>query len=81
MVTGEILSKQFEQIEVKVERLIEICKSLEAINYKLKNKIDLLEKEVQNKSDIEKNYAEERKLIRAYVDKLLARLEGIEEQG
>lgn len=79
--TGEILSKQFEQIEVKVERLIEICKSLEAINYKLKNKIDLLEKEVQNKSDIEKNYAEERKLIRAYVDKLLARLEGIEEQG
>lgn len=79
--TGEILSKQFEQIEVKVERLIEICKSLEAINYKLKNKIDLLEKEVQNKSDIEKDYAEERKLIRAYVDKLLARLEGIEEQG
>ncbi|MGD9974986.1 MAG: hypothetical protein AB7S77_18155 [Desulfatirhabdiaceae bacterium] len=78
--TGELLTKQFEEIEVKVERLVEICKSLEAINFKLKNKIELLEKELQNKTDIEIAYEEERKLIRTKIDRLLARLEDIEEQ-
>jgi predicted RNase H-like nuclease (RuvC/YqgF family) len=80
MVSGELLTKQFEEIEVKVERLVEICKSLEAINFKLKNKIELLEKELQNKTDIEIAYEEERKLIRTKIDRLLARLEDIEEQ-
>lgn len=78
--SGELLTKQFEEIEVKVERLVEICKSLEAINFKLKNKIELLEKELQNKTDIEIAYEEERKLIRTKIDRLLARLEDIEEQ-
>ncbi|MFZ3049114.1 MAG: hypothetical protein WA151_24630 [Desulfatirhabdiaceae bacterium] len=78
--TGELLTKQFEEIEAKVERLVEICKSLEAINFKLKNKIELLEKELQNKADIENAYAEERNLIRVKIDRLLVRLEEIEEQ-
>lgn len=76
---NEIILKQFEQIEQKVGKLIEVCKSLEATNLELKNKIRTLEEELQGKVEVETNYQEEKALIRSKIDGLLAKLEDITE--
>ena len=69
--------KQFEEIEQKVDRLIEISKAHEAANLKLKSKIKSLEEEIQGKVEAERSYAEEKALIRSKIDGLLARIDEI----
>lgn len=74
---NELILRQFEEIEKKVESLIEVNKSLEATNLELENKIKRLEEELQGKVEAENNYVEERALIRSRIDSLLVRLEDI----
>ena len=75
----EKILRQFDEIEHKVGRLIDVCKSLEATNLEFKNKNERLEEELQGKVEAEKNYQEEKALIRSKVDSLLARLEDLTE--
>ena len=75
----EKILRQFDEIEQKIGKLIDVCKSLEATNLEFKNKIERLEEELQGKGEAENNYQEERALIRSKVDSLLARLEGLTE--
>ena len=53
---NEQIIKQFDEIERKVERVIEVYKSCEAKNLELTNKIDKLEEELQSKADAEQRY-------------------------
>ena len=76
---SELILKKFDEIETKVERLVEVIKSLEATNLELKNQNDSLNEGLQNKINAEKSYNEERDLIRSKIDNLLVKLEGIEE--
>ncbi|MBU0697919.1 MAG: cell division protein ZapB [Proteobacteria bacterium] len=76
---NELILRQFDEIEEKVGKLIDVCKSLEATNLELKNKIGRLEEELQGKVEAENNYQEERALIRSKIDSLLIRLEDITE--
>ena len=76
---SELILKQFDEIEAKVERLVEVIKSLEVTNRELKNQNDSLNEELQNRINAEKSYNEERDLIRSKIDNLLVKLEGIEE--
>ena len=76
---NEIISRQFEEIEKKVGKLIDVYKSLEATNLELRNKIKRLEEELQGKVDAETNYTQEKALIRSKIDSLLVRLEDITE--
>jgi methionine synthase II (cobalamin-independent) len=71
----ELILRQFEEIEKKVESLIEVNKSLEATNLELVNKFKRLEEELQGKVEAENNYVEEKALIRSRIDSLLVRLE------
>ena len=73
----ELVFRQFEEIERKVESLIKICKAHEATNSELKSKIKSLEEEIQGKVEAERSYAEEKILIRSKIDGLLARLDEI----
>ena len=75
----EIIIKQFNEIEIKVEQLIEICKSLEETNLKLRNKIEELEEKLHSKTEVENSYTEERAFIRSKIDGLLARLNEVAE--
>ena len=77
--TNEFVLKQFDEIEQKVERLIEICNALEATNLEQKNKIKSLEEEIQGKVEAERSYAEEKALIRSKIDGLLTRINEISE--
>ena len=76
---NEFILRQFEEIEKKVEKLIDINKSLEATNLESMNKIRRLEEELQGKVDAETNYTQEKALIRSKIDSLLVRLEDITE--
>jgi len=75
----EKVLRQFDEIEQKVGKLIDVCKSLEATNLEFKTKIERLEEELQGKVEAENNYQAERALIRSKVDSLLARLEDLTE--
>jgi len=66
---------QFAEIEEKVEKLIEICRSQQAANLELHHKIKQLEEELHVKNEAVKRQMEEKALIRSRIDKLLARLE------
>ena len=74
---NDFVLKQFGEIEHKVEKLIETCKAQAVANSELKNKLNSLEEEIQGKVEAEKNYAEEKTLIRSKIDGLLARLDDI----
>ena len=74
---NEFVLKQFGEIEQKVEKLIENCKTQAAANSELKYKLKSLEEEIQGKVEAEQNYAEEKALIRSKIDGLLARLDDI----
>ncbi|MBW2055096.1 MAG: cell division protein ZapB [Deltaproteobacteria bacterium] len=76
---NEIILRQFEEIEKKVEKLIDVYKSLEATNLELRNKNKRLEEELQGKVDAESKHTQEKDLIRSKIDSLLVRLEDITE--
>lgn len=76
---NETILQQFSQIEQKVENLINICKSLETTNRELKTKIADLEGELQHKVAAEKQYMEDRDLIRSRIDHLLEKLDDVSE--
>ena len=73
MDSSQILQR-FAEIERSVERVIEVCRSYEAINLALKRKIGKLEEELQQKVEAERRYQEERSLIRSKIDNLLEKL-------
>jgi hypothetical protein len=70
-----IISSQFNDIEIKVARLIEICKRHKAANLELQNKIKSLEEELLGKIEAEKGYVQEKALIRSKIDSLLVKIE------
>lgn len=74
---NEQILRQFEEIEDKVVRLIDLCKAHEATNSELRDNIRRLEEELQSKVETETNYSQERDLVRSKIDSLLARLDDI----
>jgi len=76
---NEFILKQFEEVEKKVESLINVCQSFKTTNLELRNKVERLEEELQGKAETESNYAQERALIRSKIDGLLGRLEDMTE--
>jgi hypothetical protein len=76
-VDNDVVLQQFEEIERKIVKVMERCKSLEAENTRLLSEIERLDRELGAKADAEKNFLEERDLVRLKIDDLLARLENI----
>ena len=76
---NEFILRQFEEIEEKVIKLIDVCKSHEADNAELRKTIERLEQELQTKVEAEESYSEERDLVRSKVDGLLVRLNNVVE--
>jgi regulator of replication initiation timing len=74
-----VILRQFEEIERKVERLIQVNESLHNVNSDLKARISQVEMELREKTEAETIYNEERTLIRSKIDSLLGRLEEISE--
>lgn len=73
----EIILQQFEEIERKVDRVIEACSRYEKVNFELKEKINILEEELNSKVEAENRYEADKDLIRSKIDTLLGKLEDI----
>jgi len=76
---NELILRQFDEIENKLERVVAVCKSYEAINLELNSKIVKLEGELKGKIETETSYSLERDIIRSKIDNLLSKLDGITE--
>jgi len=74
-----VILQQFEEIEKKIERLIQVCKLHEEANSELKEKIKRLDEELKVKVEAENSYAKERDLVRSKIDGLLGKLDEITE--
>jgi hypothetical protein len=73
----ENISQQFDEIEKRVKRLMEICESLEVTNVELSNENNQIEEELLGKVKAEDNSEKERNLIRSKIEGLLTKLEDI----
>ena len=76
---SDLIIRQFEQIEQRVENLIGTCKEFEAANHELKSQVLKLEEALQRKQEMENKYQEEKNLVRSRIDGLLARLDTVAE--
>jgi hypothetical protein len=70
---------QFDQIEKKIATLIKFCKSLEAANLELVEKVKTLESALQEKVETENKYLEQKTLIRSKIDGILTKLDSLTE--
>lgn len=71
--------KQFEQIENRIESLLQRCKTLESANSQLKMTVKDLEAKLEQQTALEDQDSEVKTLIRSKIDNLLERLDGITE--
>lgn len=76
---SELILRQFQEIEEKVGKVIELCKSQETINLELRNRIKILEEEIQEKVEAGNKYVAEKGLIRSKIDSVLAKLDEIKD--
>ena len=76
---NETILEQFGKIEQKVESLIKTNQLLETANLELKAKTEKLETELREIKDSEGRNDEVKNLIRAKIDSLMERLDGVTE--
>lgn len=80
MLDMEAILQQFELIEQKVEHVVQARKQLQKENQDLNNRIGQLENLIQEKDEAEKKHAEVTALVRARIDSLIGKLDGITEE-
>jgi len=76
---NDVIFNQFEDIEEKVEFLIELYKSLEVTNSELKENVKNLELELQGKIEAEADLTKHKTMIKAKVEGLLSKLNNFSE--
>jgi chromosome segregation ATPase len=72
------IEKNFDDIEVKIQKIIEVRQSQENELQELKDYIAQLEEELQEKIDAENKLIEERIFVRSKIDSLLTKLQDIQ---
>ena len=73
---NEGIKTKFDDIDIRVDFLIEICQSLQEENKALQAQVKALEEDLDRKSKTEETYAEQESLIQAKIDGLLTKLDG-----
>ena len=70
----DLIEKKFDDVEEKVDFLIELCETILLENEGLLLKIKGLEAELENKNDVENQFSEQETLIQSKIDGLLEKL-------
>ncbi|MFO7752536.1 MAG: cell division protein ZapB [Desulfobacteraceae bacterium] len=76
---NETVNDKFDDIDEKVDLLIEYCGSLQAENAELKSRVETLQAEVDSKNESEEKYNEQQAVIRSKIDGLLSKLNNFSE--
>jgi len=72
---NEFIKNMFEDIDIKVDFLLELCQALQVENAELLSKIKHLETNLNEKKQTEKLYSEQETLIKSKIDGLLTKLD------
>ncbi len=72
---NDIIKNKFDDIDIKVDFLIELCQTLQVENLELSSKIRDLEMQLARKNETEELNAEQEVLIQSKIDGLLAKLD------
>ena len=75
----EVIDKKFNDIDEKVDFIIELCQTLQAENVELTSKLSQLETELKTKDEKESQYSEQQVAIQAKIDGLLSKLDNFSE--
>lgn len=73
---NEGIKNKFDDIDIRIDFLIEFCQSLQEENKTLLSKIQNLETELDEKSKSEETYAEQESMVKTKIDGLLEKLDG-----
>ncbi|MCP3924242.1 MAG: cell division protein ZapB [Desulfobacterales bacterium] len=76
---NDVIFSQFEDIEEKVDFLIELCRSLENTNSDLQKQIEDLEFEIKGNDEEKERNLDQSAIVRSKVDGLLAKLNNYSE--
>ncbi len=71
---NELLIKQFDEIESKVERVLGVLQTIEAEKVELKQKVKSLEETLSQKEAAESHFVDEKRQVRERVEGLLNKL-------
>ena len=69
-----LIKKKFDDIDEKIDFMIEFCHELELENKELVSKIKVLELELDKKNEIEEQFSEQETLVQSKIDGLLKKL-------
>jgi len=72
---NEIIKNKFDDIDIKVDFLIELCQTLQVENLQLSSKIKNLETDLARKNEMEELNFEQEALIQSKIDGLLTKLD------
>ncbi len=75
----EVIYRQFDKLEKKIEQLIEICESLKNEKTELQSKIDELEQELKRRIEANSHQTNQREMIQKKIDNLLTKLNDFSE--
>ena len=73
---NESIENKFDDIEIRVDFLIELCRTLQDDNKMLISKVETLELELDKKLRTEEVYGQQESLIQSKIDGLLTKLDG-----
>lgn len=76
----ETVLNQFNELEKRLDYLIETCKRLEAENARLVQEKQILSDQLQEKSVAERQHNELKDLVKSRIDSLMGRLDEISEE-
>lgn len=72
---NDIIKNKFDDIDIKVDFLIELCQSLQTENLELSSKMKDLETELAKKNETVELNSEQEALIQSKIDGLLSKLD------
>lgn len=72
---NDVILSQFDDIDEKVEYLLELCTNLKAANTRLRSRIEIMEKEIRAKSEAEESYSEKKEMVREKIAHLIEKLD------
>ncbi len=75
----EVIDKKFNDIDEKVDFIIELYQTLQAENVELTSKLEVLESKLKEKDEKELQDSEQQVAIQAKVDGLLSKLDKFSE--
>lgn len=72
---NDVIKNKFDDIDIKVDFLIELCQTLQIENSELSSQIKKLETDLAKKNETEKLNFEQEALIQSKIDGLLSKLD------